>query len=163
MAEPKRAVDTSKIDVHGARFLIVEARFYNDIGSMLLAGAQRAFLAANASFDVLSVPGALEIPIMMAIALEAARAQGKPYQGAVALGCIIRGETYHFEIVCNESARALMDLSVALKLPFGNAILTMDTEEQAIVRANPELGDKGGDAARAALTVLTLKHKIGAH
>ncbi len=163
MAEPKRAVDTSKIDVHGARFLIVEARFYNDIGSMLLAGAQRAFLAANASFDVLSVPGALEIPIMMAIALEAARAQGKPYQGAVALGCIIRGETYHFEIVCNESARALMDLSMGLKLPFGNAILTMDTEEQAIVRANPELGDKGGDAARAALTVLTLKHKIGAH
>ncbi len=163
MAEPKRAVDTSKIDVHGARFLIVEARFYNDIGSMLLAGAQRAFLAANASFDVLSVPGALEIPIMMAIALEAAQAQGKPYQGAVALGCIIRGETYHFEVVCNESARALMDLSVALKLPFGNAILTMDTEEQAIVRADPELGDKGGDAARAALAVLTLKHKIGAH
>lgn len=163
MAEPKRAAQNGDLDVQGARILIVEARFYDEIGTMLLNGAKAALKSANASSEVLTVPGALEIPATLAIALEAARGQGRPFDGAVALGCIIRGETYHFEVVCNESARALMDLSVALKLPLGNGILTMDTEEQAIVRADPSKGDKGGDAVRAALAVLRIKRQIGTH
>ncbi len=163
MAEPKRAAQSSSLDAQGARILIVEARFYDDIGTLLLDGAKAALEAANASYDVLTVPGALEIPSTLAIALEAAREQGQPYQGAVALGCIIRGETYHFEVVCNESARALMNLSVSLRLPLGNAILTMDTEEQAVGRADPGKGDKGGDAVRAALAVWRIKSQIGAH
>jgi 6,7-dimethyl-8-ribityllumazine synthase len=108
------------------------------------------------------VPGALEIPAAIAIALDKAAARGKPYHGVVALGCVIRGETFHFEIVAGESSRALMDLSVARTLPLGNGILTVETEEQAIVRADPAQGDKGGDAARAALALYRLAHKVEA-
>ena len=157
MAEPRR--HTSPVAASGARFLIVEARFYDDIGDMLLSGAKAAIAAAGASCDVIAVPGALEIPAAMAIALDAARA---PYAGAVALGCIVRGETYHFEIVADQSARGLMDLSVARKLALGNGILTVETEAQAIYRADPAQGDKGGDAARAALAVHALKQRLGA-
>ena len=146
----------------GARFLIVEARFYDPIGTMLLQGASAALTAAGAAFDVISVPGALEIPAAMAIALDSASAAGRPYHGAIALGCIIRGETYHFEIVAGESARALMDLSVQRKLALGNGILTVENEAQAIARAEPGQGDKGGDAARAALALHALKHATGA-
>ena len=136
----------------GARFLVVEARYYEDIGAMLHAGAAAAFKAAGASFDTISAPGALEIPALAAIALDAAESS-RPYDGVVALGCVIRGETYHFEIVAGESARALMDMSVARKLPLGNGILTVETLAQAEERADPARGDKGGDAARAALIV----------
>jgi len=158
MASPRR--DTAKTErFDGARFLIVEGRFYDDINDMMIAGARRAFAAAGAAVDVVTMPGALEIPVAMALALDAAEAAGTPYAGAVALGCIVRGETYHFEIVANESNRALTDLAVARRLPFGNAILTVENDEQAEVRANPDTGDKGGDAARAALALAALKRR----
>jgi len=162
MAEPSRPSDVAIESVAGARFLIVEARFYDAIGTMLLDGAKTAFTQADAQFDVASVPGALEIPIAIAALLDRAEAQGKPYQGAIALGCVIRGETYHFEIVAGESSRALMDLAVARKLALGNGILTVENEAQAIVRADPKQGDKGGDAARAALALHRLTCKAGA-
>jgi 6,7-dimethyl-8-ribityllumazine synthase len=163
MAEPRRSQDANTAaSVAGARFLIVEARFYDEIGALLLEGAKRAFAAAGAECEALRVPGALEIPVAMAIALDAAEQSGKPYQGAVALGCVIRGETYHFEIVAGESARALTDLAVARKLAFGNGILTVETEEQALVRADFDKGDKGGDAARAALALYRIKQTAGA-
>jgi 6,7-dimethyl-8-ribityllumazine synthase len=155
MAEARREVKPIS-GVAGARLLVVEARFYDDIGEMLLSGARRAAAEAGASVDLLSMPGALEIPAAIAIACDAAKAAGKPYDGAVALGCVIRGETYHFEIVAGESSRALMDLSVVRKLPLGNGILTVENEHQAIVRADPQQGDKGGDAVRAALTLVAL-------
>ena len=153
MAEPRRPL-SSPVKVDGARFLIVEARFYDDIGAMLLAGATRILEAAGAVVDVVSVPGALEIPIAMALSVE-----NGDYAGAVALGCVIRGDTYHFEIVCNESARALTQFAVDWRLCFGNGILTVDTEAQAIERADPAQGDKGGDAARAALALWDIKTK----
>jgi 6,7-dimethyl-8-ribityllumazine synthase len=124
---------------------------------MLLTGARRAAEAAKVSVDVLTMPGALEIPAAIAIACDAAAERGTPYDGAVALGCVIRGETYHFEIVAGESSRALMDMSVSRKLPLGNGILTVENEAQAIERADPAQGDKGGDALRAALTLIALK------
>ena len=144
----------------GGRFLIVEARYYDAIGEMLLAGARAAFEAAGCAFELISAPGALEIPAAAAIALDAAAAKGRPYDGLVSLGCVIRGETYHFEIVAGESARALMDMSVARKLPLGNGILTVETLPQAEERADPARGDKGGDAARAALVVALLKRSV---
>ena len=156
MAEARRSLAPIK-GVAGSRLLVVEARFYDGIGDMLLAGARRAAEEAQVSNDVLTMPGALEIPAAIAIALDQAAAAGKPYDGAVALGCVIRGETYHFEIVAGESSRALMDMSVVRKLPLGNAILTVEDEAQAILRADPAQGDKGGDAVRAALTLLALK------
>ncbi len=159
MAEPDRS-HAPPPRLPGARFLLVEARYYDAIGAMLLAGARAAFEAAGASIDVISAPGALEIPAAGAIALDAAAAKGRPYDGMVALGCVIRGETYHFEIVAGESARALMDMSVARKLALGNGILTTENLAQAQERADPARGDKGGDAARAALVIAALKRSL---
>jgi 6,7-dimethyl-8-ribityllumazine synthase len=105
---------------------------------------------------VVGVPGALEIPAAIRILTK-----GGAYAGALALGCVIRGETYHFEIVAGESSRAIMDLTVDQMLPVGNGILTVENEEQAIVRADPAQGDKGGDAARAALTLHALRKSAG--
>jgi 6,7-dimethyl-8-ribityllumazine synthase len=161
MAEPRRNAADDTSDLTGARMLVVEARFYDDIADALLAGATRALEAAGAAFERVSVPGALEVPSAIAIALEAAERAGKPYDGAVALGCVIRGDTIHFEIVSTESARALMDLSVARRVPIGNGILTVDTDAQAWLRARPEEADKGGDAARAALALVRLKRRLG--
>ena len=161
MAEPARNPAAAPPRLDGARFLIVEARFYDAIGEMLLAGARRALAASGATSDVVAVPGALEIPVAMAIALDAAESAGRPYDGAIALGCVIRGATYHFEIVCNESARALTRLGVQRRLALGNGILTVDTEEQALERADPSRLDKGGDAARAALALCALKRRLG--
>jgi 6,7-dimethyl-8-ribityllumazine synthase len=160
MALPRRS--PPHLEARGARFLIVEARYYEDVAAMLLEGAKAAFAKAGASFDLVGVPGALEIPPALAIALDHAAASQHPFDGAVALGCIIRGETYHFDIVANESARALMRISVARKLAFGNGILTVDNVAQAVSRADPRQGDKGGDAARAALSIYRLKLTIGA-
>ena len=144
----------------GSRLLVVEARYYEAIGEMLLEGVRNACAAAGASLDLVSAPGALEIPAAVAIALDAAAAKGRPYDGVIALGCVIRGETYHFEIVAGESARALMDLSVARKLALGNAILTTEDRLQAEERADPRRGDKGGDAARAAIVIAELKRSL---
>jgi 6,7-dimethyl-8-ribityllumazine synthase len=162
MAEARRSAANDTGDLKDARILVVEARFYEDIADALLAGATRALDAAGTAFDRVSVPGALEVPSAIAIALEAAERTGKPYDGVVALGCVIRGDTIHFEIVSTESARALMDLSVARRVPIGNGILTVDTDEQAWLRARAEKADKGGDAARAALALVRLKRRLGA-
>jgi 6,7-dimethyl-8-ribityllumazine synthase len=160
MASPRRSPPL--LEARGTRFLIVEAHYYEDIAAMLLEGAKTAFAKAGASFDLVSVPGALEIPLALTIALDHAEVSKRPFDGAVALGCVIRGETHHFEIVANESARALMQVSLARKLAFGNGVLTVENEAQALTRANPRQGDKGGDAARAALSIHRLKFAIGA-
>jgi 6,7-dimethyl-8-ribityllumazine synthase len=154
MAEPRRsaakdAPDRDSSDLEGARILVVEARFYEDIADALLAGATRALQEAGAIFERVSVPGSLEVAPAIAMALDAAERSGRPYEGAVALGCVIRGETLHFEIVSQESARALLELSLARRLPIGNGILTVDTDAQAWTRARPDEADNGGDAARA--------------
>ena len=162
MALPRRSLLVPDGSFDGTRFLIVEARFYENIAAMLLEGAKAAFAKARASFELVSVPGALEIPLVMAIALDHA-GRTRPFDGAIALGCIIRGETHHFEIVANESARALMQLALARNLAFGNGILTVDNEAQALSRADPSRGDKGGDAARAALCICRLKQKMWGH
>jgi 6,7-dimethyl-8-ribityllumazine synthase len=159
MAEARRSANSEGI-VEGARILIVEARFYDDIADALLAGAVHALESAGAKHDRVTVPGALEIPAAIAIAIDAAHKNRRPYDGAVALGCVIRGDTFHFEIVSQESARALMDLAVSRSLPLGNGILTVDTEAQAWARARQEEGDKGGDAARAALAMVRLKRSV---
>jgi 6,7-dimethyl-8-ribityllumazine synthase len=161
MAGPRQG-KREKIDSRGARILIVEARFYDEIADALLAGAMKALEAANASVDRISVPGSLEIPTAIAIAADAARSKRRPYDGAVALGCVIRGETIHFEIVSHQSARGLMELSVARGLPIGNGIITVENEAQAFARARPEEQDKGGDAARAALALVALKARLKA-
>ena len=139
------------------RMLIVEARFYDDIADRLLAGACGVLDAAGATYDRITVPGALEIPAAIAIALDAARRKRKPYDGVVALGCVIQGQTYHFELVSNESARGLMDLSVSERLALGNGILTVDNEAQAFERAGGANGNKGAAAANAALAMVALK------
>jgi 6,7-dimethyl-8-ribityllumazine synthase len=159
MAGPRRGKRDASAG-KGARVLIVEARFYDDIADALLAGATKALQAARAAFDCISVPGSLEIPTAIAIALDAA-ARRRPYDGAVALGCVIRGDTIHFEIVSHQSARGLMELSVARKIPIGNGIITVDTQAQAWARASVEEQDKGGDAARAALALIGLKQRLG--
>jgi 6,7-dimethyl-8-ribityllumazine synthase len=156
----KDAADGDSGDLQGAHILIVEARFYEDIADALLAGATRALQKAGVIFERVSVPGSLEVPPAIAIAADAAERSGRPYDGAVALGCVIRGETLHFEIVSHESARALLELSVARRLPIGNGILTVDTNAQAWTRARPEEADKGGDAARAALSLVRLKRRL---
>lgn len=162
MASPRRAVKSDADDLKGARILIVEARFYDEIANALLAGATRALEQAGVPFDLITVPGSLEIPAAIAIAVDAAQRKRRPYDGVVALGCVIRGDTIHFEIVSHLSARGLMDLAVARKLPIGNGIITVDTDAQAWARARPEEADKGGDAARAALAMLRLKRRVGA-
>lgn len=146
--------------VPGARVLVVEARFYDDIADELLRGAKAAVEAAGAVADVLTVDGALEIPAAVAIALDAAARAGRPYDAVVALGCVIRGETGHYDIVAGESARALMDLSVARGLPLGNGILTVENEDQAWTRARVNELNKGGGAAEAALAVLRIKRRV---
>ena len=160
MADPRRAILKDETDIAGARVVIVEARFYDDIQDALLAGAKAQLDAAGVGFDVVSVPGSLEIPPAIAIALDAARRNGRDYDGAIALGCVIRGDTFHFEIVSVESSRALMDLSVARSLPLGNGIIAVDNEAQAWARAKASELDKGGDAARAAIAMIRIKRRL---
>ncbi|MGB6535058.1 MAG: 6,7-dimethyl-8-ribityllumazine synthase [Xanthobacteraceae bacterium] len=145
----------------GARILVVEARFYEEIADALLAGAMRALNEAKAVVERVSVPGSLEIPAAIVIAVDAARRRRRPYDGVVALGCVIRGETIHFEIVTHQSARGLMELSMSRGLPIGNGIITVENEAQAFARARMGEQDKGGDAARAALALVALKRRHG--
>ena len=161
MAEPRRSSGADDGEVKGARILVVEARFYDDIADALLAGAMQALQEARAEVERISVPGSLEIPTAIALALDAARRRRRPYDGAVALGCVIRGETIHFEIVSHQSARGLMDVSLARGIPVGNGIITVENEAQAFARARMEDQDKGGDAARAALSLIALKRRLG--
>lgn len=143
------------------KLLIIEARFYDDLADALLDGAKAALDAAGASYDVVTVPGALEIPAVISFALDGGDNGGTEYDGFVALGCVIRGETYHFDIVANESSRALMDLSIRESMAIGNGILTVENDEQAWARARRSDGDKGGFAARAALTMIALRERLG--
>lgn len=159
MVERRRTGPMAPSGPAGGRLLIVEARFYDRVADLLLEGATEACRLSDVRFDVVTVPGALEIAGAIAIASDAAEARGRAYDGAVALGCVIRGETYHFEIVSNESARALTDLGVGRRFPIGNGVLTVEDEAQALVRADPQQGDKGGEAVRAALALLAIKHR----
>jgi 6,7-dimethyl-8-ribityllumazine synthase len=159
MAAPKRKPGKKELKPAGARVLVVESRFYNDISDALLAGAARALDEAQATWDSITVPGSLEIPTAIMIALDAAEKQKTPYDGVVALGCVIQGETFHFDIVAMQSARALLDIAIERRLPIGNGILTVDTEAQAWARARMTEGDKGGDAVRAALSLINLKRE----
>lgn len=138
-----------------AKVLIVEARFYDHLNDLLLEGARAAIEGAGHSHDTVTVPGALEVPAAIAMAAETGR-----YDAYVALGVVIRGETYHFEVVSNESARGIMALTLD-GLPIGNGILTVEDEAQALTRARPDEKDKGGEAAKAALAMLALKGRFG--
>lgn len=137
------------------RVLIVEARFYDDIADHLVNGAETALQAENIPFDRIAVPGALEIPA-------AIKFSSKKYDAFVALGCVIRGETSHYDIVAGDSARAIMDLTVQDGLCIGNGILTTENRDQAIVRADPAQKNKGADAVQAALALYALKKDMGA-
>jgi len=137
-----------------ARFLIVEARFYDHLNDMLIAGARAALESAGHDVDVLTVPGALELPGAISMA-----ADSGDYAGFVAIGVVIRGETYHFEIVAGESARGIMALTMD-GIAIGNGILTVENEDQALVRADPSQKDKGGEAGKAALALLALQEKF---
>jgi 6,7-dimethyl-8-ribityllumazine synthase len=134
-----------------AKILVVEARFYAHLNDLLLEGTRAAIEAAGHEHETVTVPGALEIPAAVALAAESGG-----YDGYVALGVVIRGETYHFEIVAGESARGLMALTLD-GLAIGNGILTVEDEAQALVRADPAQKDKGGEAAKAALALLDLR------
>ena len=139
-----------------ARFLIVEARFYSHLNDMLIAGARDELVRHGHDVDVITVPGALEIPAAIALAAESGW-----YDGYVGIGVVIRGETYHFEIVAGESARGIMALTMD-GIAIGNGILTVENENQAIVRADPAQKNKGGEAARAALSLLDLTGRFAA-
>ena len=137
-----------------AHVLIVEARFYAHLNDMLLVGARAALEAAGHSHESVTVPGALEIPGAVALAAESGK-----FDAFVGLGVVIRGETWHFEIVAGESARGLMALTMD-GLAVGNGILTVENESQAIVRADPTQGNKGAGAAEAALSLLELRNRF---
>jgi 6,7-dimethyl-8-ribityllumazine synthase len=162
MIKPSAEHQTPIAQGGDVRILIVEARFYSELADELLRGATDALEAYGATYDVVTVPGALEVPGAIAMAEEAHRhpTAGARYDGYVALGTVIRGETYHFEIVSNESARGIMELTVNKQLAIGNGVLTVDDEEQAWARARVSEGDKGGGAARAALTMVALKQQF---
>ena len=159
MAGPRQA-KKEQDSAKGARILIVEARYYDDLADALLTGAMVVLEKAGVEVERISVPGSLEIPGAIAIALEAARRKRRTYDGIVALGCVIRGDTIHFEIVSQESARGLMALSMQHALPIGNGIITVNTQSQAFARARMQEMDKGGDAARAALAMVRVKRQL---
>jgi 6,7-dimethyl-8-ribityllumazine synthase len=141
----------------GAKLLLVVSPYYRGVADMMQRGAEAVAAEAGATLDRVFVPGAFEIPAAIA---HASRAQA--YDGYVALGCVVRGETSHYDYVCGESARALMDLSVREGVAIGYGILTVETLEQAEVRADPARGDKGGEAVRAALAMIAIKRRFGA-
>jgi 6,7-dimethyl-8-ribityllumazine synthase len=163
MAKKTSVKQPSAKNREALRMLIVEGRFYDHIADGLLRGASAVLDSAGASYDRITVPGALEIPAAIVLAVEAALRKKMPYDGVVALGCVIQGETYHFELVANESARGLMDLTVDRQIALGNGVLTVDTEAQALARSgedNGGKGNKGAAAARAALAMVALKRSL---
>ena len=141
--------------------LIIDARFYEDLADELVKGAVAALERAGATYDRASVPGAFEVPAAVSMALEAALNGGTAYDGYVLLGCVIRGETSHYDIVAGESGRAIMDIAVAEGLAVGYGILTVENDEQAWVRARVAEGNKGGAAADAALQMIALRARLG--
>ncbi len=141
-----------------SKILIIEAVFYKDIAARLRQGAEAVLKEQNIEYDIETVPGALEIPAALNFALEGAQ----NYEAYIILGCVIRGETSHYDIVCNESARGVYDLVLQYKLALGNGILTVENKDQAMERADPDRKNKGGNAAKAALHMLALKTKMQA-
>jgi len=160
MAKKRAAATRGKKSEASLRILVVEARFYREYSDLLLDGARKVLEEAGVEHDLITVPGALEVPAAIVMALDAAKAKRKAYDGVVALGCVIQGETYHFDLVANESARALMELSVDLQLPLGNGILTVDNDDQAKARLGGNHGHKGAQAAHAALAMARLKREL---
>lgn len=153
-------IEPVTIDGTGHRFLVLEAPYYEDVAAALIDGAKAEFDAAGATYDRIEVPGALEIPQALGQAVAAGlmsttSAKGT-YAGAIALGCVIRGETSHYDIVCNNANHWMMDVAMRHGIPLGNAILTVDTHEQAMVRASGGRKGKGADAARACLRLVEL-------
>lgn len=144
-------------DLGGARVLLVVAPYHRAVTELLCRGARRLLERAAVAVEELEVPGALEIPTAIAIA-----AKGGRFDAYVALGCVIRGETIHFDLVAGESCRGLVELGLRERLPIGNGILTVDTLEQALERADPARQDKGGHAALAALALVALGRRLGA-
>ncbi|MCB9976016.1 MAG: 6,7-dimethyl-8-ribityllumazine synthase [Rhodospirillales bacterium] len=145
-------------------FMIVEARYYEDISDLLLRGATAALEEKRSTFEIFQVPGALEIPLAMRLGMlrpEGRGAVGRQFDGYIALGCVLRGETSHYDIVCNESARGLSTLALEYEKPIGNGILTCENEAQALERADPDKKNKGGEAALAALSMVELKIRMG--
>lgn len=145
-------------------FLIIDARFYDDIADELVRGAIAELDARGATYDRVSVPGVLEVPAALAMAVQSQdrpEYQGPKYQGYVLLGCVIRGETSHYDIVANESARAIMTLVVEKGLAVGNGILTVENRDQAVVRAGTREKDKGGVAAAAAFEMVVQRKNFG--
>jgi 6,7-dimethyl-8-ribityllumazine synthase len=157
MADPRRAPLKDQTDISGSHALIVEARFYDDIQDALLEAAIIELDEAGVTHEVITVPGALEIPAATVIAIEAAEKAGRPYDAVVALGCVIRGETSHYDTVCNNANHWLMDVAVRNAIPLGNAVLTVDTEAQALARARGGREGKGADAVRACLALIALE------
>ena len=141
--------------------LVIDARFYDDISDELVAGATEALSAAGATWDRVSVEGVLEIPAALAMALDTVEDGDNDYDGYVLLGCVIRGETTHYDIVANESARAVMDLVVAESLALGNGILTVENDDQAWARARRSDKNKGAGAAEAALAMIKVRTAFG--
>jgi 6,7-dimethyl-8-ribityllumazine synthase len=141
--------------------LVIEARFYDDLSDELYRGALAALDRAGATHDRVAVPGALEIPAALSMALDAMELGDLHYDGFICLGCVIRGETAHFDIVAQQSARALMDLSVSESLALGNGILTVENEDQAWARARVSDQNKGGAAAEAALAMIAIRQRFG--
>ncbi len=142
--------------------LVIDARFYDDISDELFAGAAEALTAKGATFDRVSVPGVLEIPAALAMALDAVEDGIVTYDGFVLLGCVIRGETTHYDIVANESARVVMELVVSESLAVGNGILTVENDDQAWARAKRSDKNKGGAAAEAALAMIAVRERFAA-
>ena len=150
------------MSVAAPHVMVIDARFYDDVGEELMKGAVAALEAAGATYETVVVPGALEAPAAIAMAVEAGRSPaGRPVDGFVALGCVIRGETTHYDYVCGESARGLQTLAIDHALPVSNGILTCEDREQAMDRARTDRRDKGGVAARACLDMIALKASLG--
>lgn len=141
--------------------LIIDARFYEDLADEMVKGAVAVLERAGATYDRVSVPGAFEVPAALSMALDAAENGGTAYHGYVLLGCVIRGETSHYDIVAGESGRAIMDIAVAEGVAVGYGILTVENDDQAWVRARVEEGNKGGAAAEAALAMIALRARFG--
>ncbi|MEM9221289.1 MAG: 6,7-dimethyl-8-ribityllumazine synthase [Pseudomonadota bacterium] len=143
-----------------ARALIVEARFHEDIADMLLSGARGEFERRGMQHELISVPGVLEIPLALSMAIHAARRRDLSFDVFVVTGCVLRGETGHYDVVAGEGNRAVMDLAVAGRLALGNAILTVENMDQALERADPERMNKGGEAAAAALALFEIRNAL---
>jgi 6,7-dimethyl-8-ribityllumazine synthase len=154
----RSSVPRLPLSLPGARVLVIESPYYQDVAAAMLAGAIAEIEAAGATFEKVSVPGALEIPQALAVFMDSDASI--EFDGAVALGCVIRGETSHYDIVCNNANHWLYTVANEFGMPVGNAILTVDTHEQALARASGGRAGKGGDAAYACLSLIALRRKL---